>query len=51
MFDPGTAGVAILAPEVPRPNLRVTYVDSEITGLSAHDDCIIEIAVLLAEVD
>jgi DNA polymerase III subunit epsilon len=33
------------------PSLRVAYVDTETTGLSARSDRIIEIAVVLAEVD
>jgi DNA polymerase-3 subunit epsilon len=33
------------------PSLRVAYVDTETTGLSAHSDQIIEIAIVLAEVD
>ena len=33
------------------PSLRVAYVDTETTGLSAYSDRIIEIAIVLAEVD
>lgn len=33
------------------PSLRVAYVDTETTGLSAHRDRIIELAVVLVEVD
>lgn len=33
------------------PSLRIAYVDTETTGLSARTDCIIELAVVLAEVD
>ncbi len=33
------------------PSLRVAYVDTETTGLSAYSDRIIEIAIVLVEVD
>ncbi len=33
------------------PRLRVAYVDTETTGLSAYSDRIVEIAIVLAEVD
>ena len=33
------------------PSLRVAYVDTETTGLSANTDRIIEIAIVLADVD